>query len=281
VTTRIGHGEAETSGSPALLADGRLPETRSTLSSRWLRRAVVFCDWVGASVSAVTSSEDLTQDEQQRVSEGLRAEYTVLMSALGAAWNASLVRTSIFIFTLSAAGVALGAAQGGLDRTSVRLLALLVLPLVLFLGVATFVRLVQVQRESIIYITGLTRIRHFLQQQAPTSRPYFVLPAHDDERSLYRNIGTGMSRRPPRYRMIYMIVQTQGIVGVITAAVAAAFVGLGVAPYSTAAAWIVAALAFALALAALVTYWQRSLGELRASIRPLNPTPADQMDTPF
>jgi len=108
-----------------------------------------------------------------------------------------------------------------------------------------------------------------------------VLPAHDDERSLYRNIGTGMSRRPPRYRMIYMIVQTQGIVGVITAAVAAAFVGLGVAPYSTAAAWIVAALAFALALAALVTYWQRSLGELRASIRPLNPTPADQMDTPF
>lgn len=42
------------------------------------------------------------------------------MSALNAAWNASLVRTSTFIFSLSAAGVALGAAQGGIRRTFLR-----------------------------------------------------------------------------------------------------------------------------------------------------------------
>jgi hypothetical protein len=41
-------------------------------------------------------------------------------------------------------------AQGGLDQAPFRTLALVVLPLVLFLGIATFVRLVRVQRESVV-----------------------------------------------------------------------------------------------------------------------------------
>jgi hypothetical protein len=234
-----------------------------------------------ANVTAVSSSEELTPDEQQLVSEVLGSEYTILMSALNAAWNASLVRTSTFIFSLSAAGVALGAAQGGLDRAPSRLLALVVLPLVLFLGVATFVRLVQVQRESIIYITGLNRIRNFFIELAPASKPYFVLPAYDDEPSLFRSVGSGMNRRPPRYRLLHLVVQTQGIVGVVSAAVAAAFAGLAAGAYGLAAASVAAAVAFVVALAALFIYWQRSLAELRASIQPLHPTPPEQMNASF
>jgi hypothetical protein len=86
-------------------------------------------------------------------------------------------------------------AQGGLDQAPFRTLALVVLPLVLFLGIATFVRLVQVQRESVVYITGLNRIRHFFQESAPVSRPYFVLPANDDEAAMYRSIGAGNWQR--------------------------------------------------------------------------------------
>lgn len=148
-------------------------------------------------------------------------------------------------------------------------------------GGATFVRLVQVQRESIIYITGLNRIRHFFQERAPASKPYFVLPAYNDELSLFRSVGTGMSRRPPRYRLLYLVVQTQGIVGVVSAAVAAAFGGLAAAPYGPAAASVVAAVAFVVALAALFIYWQRSLAELRVSIRPLYPTPPEEIDASF
>jgi hypothetical protein len=166
----------------------------------------------------VSASEDLTPDERRLVGEVLSDEYSVLMSGLSSAWSASLTRTSIFIYSLSAAGVALGfVAQEGLDQGPFRTLALVVLPLVLFLGIATFVRLVQVQRESVIYITGMNRIRHFFQERAPRSRPYFVLPANDDETALYRSFGTGMNRRPPRRALLYLVVQTQGIVGVLAA----------------------------------------------------------------
>jgi hypothetical protein len=172
-------------------------------------------------------------------------------------------------------------AQGGLDQAPFRTLALVVLPLVLFLGIATFVRLVQVQRESVIYVTGMNRIRHFFQERAPGSRPYFVLPANDDETALYRSFGTGMNRRPPRRALLYLVVQTQGIVGVLAGAVAAAFGGLAAAPAGAGVAWVVAALAFAATVAALFTYWQRSLATLRAAIRPIHPTPPDEMDAPF
>jgi hypothetical protein len=221
-----------------------------------------------------------TPEEQRAVAEVLAGEYGLLTAALGAAWSASLTRTSLFLFSLSASGVALGfAAQGGVG--TFRLLVLIVTPLLLFLGIATFIRVVQVQRESVIYITGMNRIRHFFAENAPAARPYLVLPIYDDEKALYRSIGTGMSRRPPRNRIVYLLVQTQGIVGVVTAAVAAAFVGLLVAPLGEAAPWVGAAVAFVATVSALFLYWQRSLTELYASIRPLYPTPPDAIDAPF
>src|ERR687892_504162 len=95
---------------------------------------------------------EMTLEERQLASRALDAESRLLTSALGAAWSASLVRTTIFLGVLSAAGVALGfAAQGGVERAEFTTLALIVLPLLLFLGAATFVRLVQIQREAVIY----------------------------------------------------------------------------------------------------------------------------------
>jgi hypothetical protein len=230
----------------------------------------------------LSTADELTPEDRQAVSEVLGNEYAVLMSALNAAWSASLTRTSIFIYALSAAGVALGfVAQGGLDSAPFRPLALVVLPLVLFLGITTYVRLVQVQRESLVYNIGLNRIRHFFQDSAPASRPYFVLPAHDDDLAMFRSIGTGMRQRPPHHRLPYYIVQTQGIVGVITAAVAAAVGGLAVSFAGPVLAWVVAALAFAATLGALLVYWLRSLADIQATVKPKFPTPPDELDAPF
>ena len=224
----------------------------------------------------------LTDDDRERVQDVLKAEYSLLTTLLNTVWSASLVRTSIFLFTLSSAGIALGfAAQGGIERGPFRGLALVVLPLVLFLGIATFVRLVQLQRESTVYITGLNRIRHFMQESAPASVPYFVLPAYDDAVAIYRGPGTGMTRMPPRNTLVHLVVQTQGIVGVVTAAVAAAFGGLATAPADFTVGAAVAALGFVGTLTALLAYWQRSLSELARSIRPMRPTPPDKMGAPF
>lgn len=224
----------------------------------------------------------LSDEERQRLAGPLQAEYGLLMAALGAAWSASLVRTSLYLGVLSAAGVALGFASGG-DVTggSFVTLSLLVLPMLLFLGVATFVRLVQVQRESVVYITGLNRIRRFLADGAPAVLPLLVLPVHDDQPALYRSVGTGMQRRPPRFPILHLVAQTQGIVGVVTAVVAASFVGLALAGWNAAVAWVLAAIVFVLTVVILFVYWQRSLAELQAGIVPLYPTPPEEIGAPF
>lgn len=227
-------------------------------------------------------SIELTPEERTLSIDVLDAEYRLLMSALAAAWSASLVRTTIFLGVLSAAGVALGlAAQGSVGPGQFTAIALVVLPVVLFLGGATFVRLIQVQRESIVYITGMNRIRHFFAEVAPPASAYFVLPVHDDQHALYRSPGTGMNRRAPSFPLLYLLVQTQGIVGVVTAAVAAALVGLGTAQVQPILAWPAGAVGFLITAALLFVYWRRSLSELQASIRPRFPTPPDEIGAPF
>ena len=73
---------------------------------------------------------------------------------------------------LSAVGVALRfavQAGGGVGGTFT-IFVLVASPLALFLGVATFARIVEVQREAIVYITGMNRIRSFMTQVAPGRR---------------------------------------------------------------------------------------------------------------
>jgi hypothetical protein len=225
-------------------------------------------------------TDDATTEDRAALAEVLTAEYSALTTMLGAAWSASLTRTSLFLVVLSASGVALGfAAPGGGEN--LRLHALVVLPLLLFLGVTTFVRVVQLQRESAVYITGQNRIRRFFADSVPAARPYFVLPLHDDRAALFRSPGTGMSRRPPRFPLLNLIAQMQGIVGVVTASLAAVFGASASLPLGVATGWIVAAVAFVATLAALFVYWQRSLNELWAAIEPLYPTPPEEIGASF
>jgi hypothetical protein len=224
----------------------------------------------------------MSPEERQAAALAFTAEHSVLMMALGGVWSASLGRTSLFLGVLSAAGVALGfAAQAGVERTDFAVVAVVVLLVVLFLGVTTFVRLVQLQREAVVYIAGQNRIRHFFVEVAPAIRPYFILPVHDDPAAMYRSVGTGMNRRPPRYPLLNLIAQTQGVVGVITGAVAASVAGLALTWTSPLVSWLAAAAGLLLTVAILFAYWQRELAEVQAAIRPLSSTPDDELDALF
>lgn len=90
-----------------------------------------------------------------------------------------------------------------------------------------------------------------------------------------------MNRRPPRYPLINLVVSTQGIVGIVTGVVAAAIGWLLAATAGIAVAWLVAGVCFLITVIALFVYWQRSLAEINAAIRPLYPTPPDEIDAPF
>lgn len=221
--------------------------------------------------------------EQAALLEALRNEYGLLSSMLTTVWGASLTRVSLFLAVVSALGVALGfAAQaGGGFGGTFSVFALVALPLALFLGLGTFVRTLELQREAIVYITGMNRIRHGIVDIVPASRPYLVLSIYDDERGVFRSQGTGIRLHPPRYRLAFALVQTQGIVAVICGVLAGVIGGLATSSISGSAGWAVGAVAFAVTVGALLAYWSRSLASLHASIRPLYPTPPERIDAPI
>jgi hypothetical protein len=172
---------------------------------------------------------------------------------------------SILLAVLSAVIVALSfVAQGtGFGPEFVAFAAIL-LPLLLFLGLATFVRVVQGTREAVVYVLGMNRIRHFFAEATPRSLAYLTMPIFDDENALARSAGGGMTRRPPRGRLRWALVQVPGVV---------AWAGQPVAVVA-----VLAVMAFVVLLGVLLAYWERSVRELSAALEPRFPTPPTQED---
>jgi hypothetical protein len=237
-------------------------------------------------IAMATSADppsEVPTPEQAALSDALQNEYSMLTAMLTTVWSASLTRVSLFLGVVSAMGVALGfAAQaGGGFGSTFSVFALVALPQALFLGIGTFARTLELQREAIVYITGMNRIRHVMAETVPAAKPHFVLPIYDDERGVFRSQGTGIRLHPPRYRLAFALVQTQGIVAIICATLAGAIGGLGTAWISAAVGWGVAAIAFLVTIIALLAFWSRSIASLYADIRPMYPTPPEAIDRPI
>jgi len=221
--------------------------------------------------------------EQSALSDVLREEYGLLATMLASVWSASLLRVSMFLGVVSAIGVALGFATqaGDASGPTFAVFALVALPLALFLGLGTFVRTIELQREAYVYIAGMNRIRHAMAEAVPASRPYLVLSIHDDPAGVYRSQGTGIHLRPPRHRLVFALVQTQGIVGVICGALAGITGALATAWLSPVLSWAVGVVAFVVVVVALLRYWTRSFAQIEEAVRPLFPTPPDAIDAPI
>src|SRR5262245_64054101 len=88
--------------------------------------------------------------DADRLTTVLLAEYGFLQAALAMTWNTIQNRTNVLLGVLSAIAVALGVAgQSRVDELFL-VFALVLLAVGLFLGIATFVRVVQASRESVL-----------------------------------------------------------------------------------------------------------------------------------
>src|SRR5262249_52417686 len=156
---------------------------------------------------------------------------------------------------LSAIAVALGiAGQSRVDELFF-VFALVLLAVGLFLGIATFVRVVQASRESVLLLLNLNRIRHHFMEAAPEAAPYLMLPVADDEASLYRGLDSGM---PGHARSVlgYGLVQTAGVIAVVDAVVAAALAAVIAYPLTaTRVTGLVSGVTFVVAIGLLLWYW--------------------------
>ena len=184
----------------------------------------------------------------------LATEHWSLLATRQLAWTEAFTRASIFLTVLSAAVVGLAlVAQTGSDR-DFRLFALVLLPVVLLLGVATYFRLGAINQEDSRLLIGMNRLRRGYLDIAPDLEPYFVTGSTDDVAGLARTAGLDGTFR--RALPLQVLVSTPVIVGVLDAVVAGVLAGIatrsaGGSGAVTAALGVVAALAL-LALLALL-----------------------------
>ena len=85
----------------------------------------------------------------------------------------------MFLATLSAATVALALA-GSVMGDEFLVFALVILPVVLFIGLATATRLAQASADDGLAVQGMNRIRHAYLEMVPELEPYFVTGHYDD-----------------------------------------------------------------------------------------------------
>ena len=123
----------------------------------------------------------------------LATEHWSLLASRSLAWNEAFSRAGMFLSTLSGAIVALGLVGGASGfGEAFTLFALVILPVVLFIGVATWIRLGTSNYHEALCVIGMNRIRAAYLELAPDLERYFVMSAHDD----LRGIGVTMGVQP-------------------------------------------------------------------------------------
>jgi hypothetical protein len=178
-----------------------------------------------ARVSAPAPAPDGESRTESHEAQFLATEHWSLLATRSMSWNESFSRSGMFLSTLSAATVALalvGNATG--FGTEFVVFALVILSISLFLGVATFVRLTQVNNEDLYWVAGMNRLRAEYVRLAPGVERAFFSGWTLDAAGISRTFGAidVMSKPAP----LHMLITTPAVVGVISAAIAGVMAGL-------------------------------------------------------
>ena len=203
----------------------------------------------------------------------LTTEHWSLLSTRALSWNEAFSRANMFLAVLSGAVLALAlvAQSRGFDE-GFTTFALLLLPVVLFVGIATFMRLVAINREDVTWVIGMNLLRHAYLAGAPDLRQYIVTGSSDDEAGIMRTFGA----RPGPGGFAHELVTTPGVVAVVDGVVAGVLVGtLAMRGGLDDLTGIVVAVGIGLVTVALQLLYQ-----YRGAVRPRGDTPARFPDTP-
>jgi hypothetical protein len=205
----------------------------------------------------------------------LSTEHWSLLASRSLAWNESFSRAGMFLTTLSGAIVALGLVGGATGfGEAFTLFALVILPVALFIGVATYIRLGASNYHESQCVIGMNRIRAAYLEMAPDLGRYFVMSGHDDR----RGIGITMGVQPGGGTLFWIaqiVAGTPTVIMILNAVIAGAIAAIaavrsGAAPSTV---LLIGGVVFLIALVVQGWYSSQSIGKTMAAHRPLFPTP--------
>jgi hypothetical protein len=165
----------------------------------------------------------------------LATEHWSLLATRSMLWNEAFSRAGMFLTVLSASVVALAlVAQASDFGRTFRLFALLMLPVVLLLGWATYMRLNETSEVDIRLVAGMNRLRHGYLELAPDLETYFTTDHFDDEAGIVQSMTmqdpVGSPGSGPIMGIVSLLIgvasSTSLMVAILTAVVCGVFVGL-------------------------------------------------------
>jgi hypothetical protein len=156
--------------------------------------------------------------QSARAAQFLATEHWSLLATRSMSWNESFARTSMFLTSLSTATVALALVGSATSfGPEFVVFALVVLSITLFLGVATFVRLSQVNNEDLYWVAGMNRLRGVYARLEPGIEEEFVSGTTLDVPGFAMTYG---AMQVTSWAPLHFFVTTPGVVGIICSVLA-------------------------------------------------------------
>jgi len=206
----------------------------------------------------------------------LSTEHWSLLASRSLAWNEAFSRAGMFLTTLTGAIVALAlVAQASAFGDTFTLFALVILPVVLLIGVATWIRLGSSNYHEAICVIGMNRIRAAYLELAPDVERYFVMSAHDDPTGM----GITMGVQPGGGTLFWIgqiLAGTPTVVMILNSVLAGTIAALVALRLDAGVPAVLGAGVLAFLVAALLhsLYARATLAKAQAGHRSLFPTPS-------
>ncbi len=191
----------------------------------------------------------------------LATEHWSLLATRSLTYTESLGRVNMFLGILSGAVIALAlVAQADRFGTTFIAVAIFMLGVVFFVGVATVRRLLMLNLDDYRWVVGMNRLRHAYLELHPELEPNFITSAYDDLPGALQTLGLGPASAPTLGTVFHGAVTLPGMVSVIVASVGAAIAGLAAIGFGapTYVVLLAGAMAFAAAVAVMLRTGNRS-----------------------
>jgi hypothetical protein len=149
----------------------------------------------------------------------LATEHWSLLATRSLSWSEAFARAGMFLSLLSGAVVALAlVAQATSFGEGFVLFALLTLPVVLFVGLATYVRLLEINNEDLVWVLGMIRLRRAYLAHDPELASWFLTGVTEDADGVMRSYG---SRQHEGGGQLHALVTTPTTIAFVDAMLAA------------------------------------------------------------
>ena len=166
--------------------------------------------------------------DDPRAAQILATEHWSLLAGRSLSYNEAFTRTGMFLTFLSASLIVVGFLIAS-DRFAEAVIPIVVLLLAvdLFIGLATFGRLVDAGSEELAAVKGMNRIRHAYTEMIPGIQRYFVSSIHDDMKGVLSVYGSGEVGPPSAVAtLVHGLTTTIGMVAAICCVIVAALIAM-------------------------------------------------------